>query len=48
MRALGRRWPALIALAAGGALLGVGLWQGEHQVVLRKAITICMECIGLG
>ena len=37
---------ALVILAAG--FLALGLWRGEAEVVLRKAATVCMECIGLG
>jgi hypothetical protein len=29
-------------------LLGVGLARGEADVVLRKAIRVCLECIGIG
>ena len=40
-------------LAAGLVLLGLGLMaagilRGEDTVVWRKAVNICMECIGLG
>ena len=40
-------------ICAGPMILGVillafGVGQAEHQVVFRKAVTICMECIGLG
>lgn len=37
---------ALILL--GVILLAIGVGQAEHQIVFRKAVTICMECIGLG
>lgn len=30
------------------AALAAGLWRGEATDVLRKAIMICLECIGLG
>ena len=36
----------LLIVACGCILLG--LIRGEAQVVLGKAITVCMECIGLG
>lgn len=36
-------------------ILGLGMWMvyqgyqnGEAQVVLDKAVRICMECIGIG
>lgn len=36
-----------------GAVLGLcmmlyGLFRGEVDVVLQKAIRICLECIGIG
>lgn len=37
------------ALAAMGVLfVCVGFLRGENAVILRKAINICMECIGIG
>lgn len=39
------RWGIL--LAAVGFLVW-GIQRGEAAVVLRKAINICFECIGLG
>lgn len=29
-------------------LLLAGLYRGEEQMVLKKAVTICLECIGIG
>ncbi len=39
---------ALFLLVAGTAFLAVGVWRGEVETVFRKAVNICMECIGLG
>jgi hypothetical protein len=39
---------AALAAAAGAALLLLGLHMGEAEIVLRKAVNICLECIGLG
>lgn len=39
---------ALFILALGAAFLAIGVWRGEDQTVFRKAVNICMECIGLG
>ena len=36
----------LIPLAA--AMCFFGIYRGEAAVILSKAITICLECIGLG
>ena len=38
---------------AGGALagvlfLGLGAAQGQFDVIWRKAVMICLECIGIG
>ncbi|WP_291582883.1 CD1871A family CXXC motif-containing protein [Clostridium sp. UBA6640] len=29
-------------------LIVVGSIRGEHRTVLKKAINICLECIGIG
>lgn len=36
------------ALALGAGFMAFGVLRGEMAVVLGKAITICMQCIGLG
>jgi hypothetical protein len=38
----------LILIACGLVLCAVGLYRGEGNVVLKKAIRICLECIGIG
>ncbi len=30
------------------AFVAVGIAMGEHEDVMRKAVRICLECIGLG
>ena len=43
-----RRWlPAVFFIAALGTCV-YGAVIGQAEDVLRKAIRICMECIGLG
>lgn len=39
--------PAVILLA-GAVFMLAGIYRGEMDVVLRKAINICLECIGIG
>ena len=39
---------ALLFVGLALLFLAIGVWRGEEQVVLRKAVNICMECIGLG
>jgi hypothetical protein len=35
-------------LILGVVLLCYGILRGEDTVVWRKAVNVCMECIGLG
>lgn len=35
-------------LLAGISLTAVGIARGETATVLKKAINICLECIGIG
>ena len=32
----------------GVVMIAYGIYRGEMEVVLTKAINICMECIGIG
>lgn len=44
----GKNLPAAVVLVVGLAFVALGLWRGEAEVVLQKAVVICMECIGIG
>lgn len=33
---------------AGIAFLGIGAAQGQFAVIWKKAVLICLECIGIG
>ena len=35
-------------LIAGIALMCTGIWLGELTAIMRKAVIICFECIGIG
>ena len=37
-----------VLIAAAVALIVAGTLSGEAQLVLTKAVNICMECIGIG
>lgn len=37
-----------IGVGIGAALLAVGAWDGQFASIYRKAIMICLECIGIG
>lgn len=39
---------ALILLAAGIIFLVLGISQGGYQDTFRKAVRVCLECIGIG
>ncbi len=30
------------------ASIGYGVMRGEHMEVLKKAVSICLQCIGIG
>ena len=36
-----------LAICAGVALVVLGVSRGEADVVLKKAVRICLECIGV-
>ncbi len=48
MSFLKHNWAALLIIAFAVLFLCLGVWRGEVETVFRKAINICMECIGLG
>jgi hypothetical protein len=48
MKGLRKAAPALVIFIVGAAFLVIGVLRGEAAVVLQKATTVCMECIGIG
>ena len=38
----------IIILVLAVAAIIFGIMQQEHMVVMKKAVNICMECIGVG
>lgn len=43
--ALALRWALLVAAVV---LIAVGVAAGEHLEVFWKAVTVCLECVGIG
>lgn len=43
-----KRWISMLVLMIGIGMMIYGSNRGEVSIVLNKAITICLECIGLG
>lgn len=42
------RWLGIALALVGAAMMAYGIARGEMQVVMQKAINICLECIGIG
>lgn len=43
-----KRYKTLVAILLSLVLLFVGMIQGQQEQVFRKAVKICLECVGLG
>ena len=43
-----RRLAGGLTLVLGAAFMVIGIYRGEAEIVLKKAIYICLECIGIG
>ena len=41
-------WVTIVLLVLAAAMCAYGIYRGEMRDVMRKAIAICMECIGIG
>lgn len=39
---------AFVILAAAVVFIIIGVYRGEVNTVMSKAIAICLECIGIG
>lgn len=42
-----KKWITMAVLAAAVCMIIAGISNGEPSVVLTKAITICLQCIGI-
>lgn len=43
-----RRHAWALGAAAGGIFLGIGAAQGQLGIIWKKAVMVCLECIGIG
>lgn len=41
-----RAW--MLGVLSGAIFLGIGAAQGQFAVIWKKAVMICLECIGIG
>ena len=48
MKFLQQNRTAIILIFVAAAFIAVGVWHEEAEIVFRKAVNICLECIGLG
>ena len=39
---------AFILIGVALIFILLGVWREEYMVVLKKAVNICLECIGIG
>ncbi len=47
-RLFSSRWCGAGVAALGLMMMGFGLYRGELDVMFKKAVNICLECIGIG
>ena len=43
-----RKYAWLWGMLVGILFLGIGAMQGQFALIWRKAVMICMDCIGIG
>lgn len=48
MRRPSRGWAGVCAALLGLLMMVYGVSRGEMEVVLEKAVHICLECVGIG
>ncbi|NLP06233.1 thioredoxin [Candidatus Fermentibacteria bacterium] len=48
MKAVPKRIVSVVLVAISAAMIVTGYLAGDPSIILRKAVTICLECIGVG
>lgn len=48
MEFIKRNKVALMLIAAAVIFIILGVWREEYMTVIKKAVNICLECIGIG
>ena len=43
-----KRYLGPVLVLCGTAFMAIGVWADELEVILAKAVRICLECIGIG
>lgn len=43
-----KAWFSYVLFLCAAGLIAIGLVRQEHFIVLKKAVNICLECIGVG
>lgn len=42
------QWCGIALSVFGLVMMCFGIYRGEMAVVLKKAVSICLECVGIG
>lgn len=45
---LASKWSGFLFAFCGLLMMAAGIYRGEMTVVFKKAVNICLECIGIG
>ena len=41
-------FPAIVLMVIGAGAMLLGAYRREIETVLRKAVMLCLECVGIG